>query len=316
MELQTLLQGVRRVALGGHVRPDGDCVGSTLGLYQYLQKENPEISADVYLEPVPDSFRFIGAVKDIRPEVTETEPYDLFILLDCGDSDRLGFSKVLYEQAKRTACIDHHISNQAFADENEIDPDASSTSELVYRLLDKEKITKEIAECLYLGIVHDTGVFQYSCTAPETMEAAAELMRKGIDYSGIIDRTFYQKSYVQNQVLGKALVDSRLFLDGKCIASSLTREEMEFYGVAPKELDGIVSQLRVTKGVETAIFLYELSHHEFKVSLRATGEVDVSKIAQKFGGGGHKKAAGATMRGSSEEVLSALLEEIGKAENR
>ena len=312
MELERLLQGAHRVALGGHVRPDGDCVGSTLGLYQYLQKNYPEITVDVYLEPVPDSFRFIGAAVDIRSEVTETETYDLFILLDCGDSDRLGFSKMLYEQAGRTACIDHHISNRAFADENEIDPDASSTSELVYRLLDKEKITKEIAECLYLGIVHDTGVFQYSCTAPETMEAAAELMRKGIDYSGIIDRTFYQKSYVQNQVLGKALLDSKLFLDGKCIASFLTKEEMDVYGVKPKELDGIVSQLRVTKGVEVAIFLYELSHHEFKVSLRATGEGDVSRIAQQFGGGGHKKAAGVTMKGSAEEILSRLVEEIQK----
>ena len=144
------------------------------------------------------------------------------------------------------------------------------------------------------------------------MEAAAELMRKGIDYSGIIDRTFYQKSYVQNQVLGKALLDSKLLLDGKCIASFLTKEEMDVYGVKPKELDGIVSQLRVTKGVEVAIFLYELSHHEFKVSLRAAGEVDVSRIAQQFGGGGHKKAAGVTMKGSAEEILSRLVEEIQK----
>ena len=143
-------------------------------------------------------------------------------------------------------------------------------------------------------------------------KAAAELMRKSIDYSGIIDRTFYQKSYVQNQVLGKALLDSKLLLDGKCIASFLTKEEMDVYGVKPKELDGIVSQLRVTKGVEVAIFLYELSHHEFKVSLRATGEVDVSRIAQQFGGGGHKKAAGVTMKGSAEEILSRLVEEIQK----
>ena len=89
MELERLLQGAHRVALGGHVRPDGDCVGSTLGLYQYLQKNYPEITVDVYLEPVPDSFRFIGAAADIRSEVTETETYDLFILLDCGDSNRL-----------------------------------------------------------------------------------------------------------------------------------------------------------------------------------------------------------------------------------
>ena len=310
MELERLLQGVRRVALGGHVRPDGDCVGSTLGLYQYLQKNYPEITVDVYLEPVPDSFRFIGAAADIRSEVTETETYDLFILLDCGDSDRLGFSKMLYEQAGRTACIDHHISNRAFADENEIDPDASSTSELVYRLLDKEKITKEIAECLYLGIVHDTGVFQYSCTAPETMEAAANLMRKGINASEIIEKTFYEKTFAQNQILGRALFESFLFMDGKCIVSYITQRMMEFHGVTPKDLEGIVSQLRVTKGVEVAVLLYETAPHEYKVSLRASGDVDVSRIAQYFGGGGHKKAAGVTMKGTVHDVINNLSGQI------
>ena len=292
------------------MRPDGDCVGSCLGLYQYIKENYEEIQADVYLEDIPDSFHFIKAAKEISHEVLDKKEYDLFIVLDCGDKERLGFSKALFEHAKETFCVDHHISNLAFADQNYIFPEASSTSELVYRLLDLEKITKETAECLYLGIVHDTGVFQYSCTAPETMEVAANLMRKGINASEIIEKTFYEKTFAQNQILGRALFESFLFMDGKCIVSYITQRMMEFHGVTPKDLEGIVSQLRVTKGVEVAVLLYETAPHEYKVSLRASGDVDVSRIAQYFGGGGHKKAAGVTMKGTVHDVINNLSGQI------
>lgn len=308
--LKKVLERVKTVAIGGHVRPDGDCVGSCLGLYQYIKENYKEIQVDVYLEDIPDSFHFIGAAKEISHEAPEGKEYDLFIVLDCGDKERLGFSKGLFEDAKETFCVDHHISNQSFADQNHIFPDASSTSELVYGLLDSDKITKEVAECLYLGIVHDTGVFQYSCTAPETMEAAANLMRKGINASEIIEKTFYEKTYAQNQILGRALLESFLFMDGKCVVSYITKSMMDFHGVNPKDLEGIVSQLRVTKGVEVAILLYETAPREYKVSLRASGDVDVSRVAQYFGGGGHKKAAGVTMKGTVHDVINNLAGQI------
>ena len=309
--LDRALQSAKTVAIGGHVRPDGDCTGSCMGLYQYIQNWYPEIEVDVYLEDIPESFKkMISVSNQIKGEVKEVKVYDLFIALDCGDAARLGFSGVLFEHAKHTICIDHHVSNMAFADENHIVPEASSTSELIYHLLPYEKITKEIAECLYLGIVHDTGVFQYSSTAPETMEAAANLMRKGIRANEIIDKTFYEKTYAQNQILGRALLESVLFMDGKCIFTCLTKQIMDFHGVKPKDLEGIVSQLRVTEGVEVAIFLYQTNDEEYKVSLRASGDVDVSKVAQKFGGGGHKKAAGVTMKGTAHEIINHLAEEI------
>ena len=207
-------------------------------------------------------------------------------------------------------CIDHHVSNASFADENYIIPDASSTSELVYNLLDKEKITTEIAECLYLGIVHDTGVFQYSCTSPTTMEIAADLMRKGIRSNEIIDKTFYEKTYAQNQILGRALLESFLFMDGKCIVAVVSKKMMDFYGVGGKDLDGIINQLRNTKGVECAIFLYELETLTYKVSMRSGGAVDVAKIAQLFGGGGHVRAAGCTMKGTPHDVINNLSAQI------
>ena len=309
--LNRVLMQVNTVAIGGHVRPDGDCVGSTLGLYQYIKKCFPNIHVDVYLEDIPESFKsMIPVSEEILHEIDSKKIYDLFVALDCGDAGRLGFSAPLFENAKATVCIDHHVSNTSFADENYIVPDASSTSELVYNLLDKEKITTEIAECLYLGIVHDTGVFQYSCTSPETMEAAADLMRKGIRSNEIIDKTFYEKTYAQNQILGRALLESFLFMDGKCIVSYITKKIMDFHGVTPKDLEGIVSQLRVIKDVEVAILLYETAPQEYKVSLRATGDVDVSKVAGFFGGGGHKKAAGVTMKGTVHDILNNLAEQI------
>ena len=309
--LNHALMQVKTVAIGGHVRPDGDCVGSCMGLYQYIKENYSEIEADVYLEDIPESFKdMIPATAEIKNAVEEVKTYDFFIALDCADMDRLGFSRILFEHAKKTFCVDHHISNTGFAEENYIVPEASSTAELVYRLLDKEKITKEIAECIYMGIVHDTGVFQYSSTSPETMEIAADLMRKGIRADMIIDKTYYEKTYAQNQILGRALLESFLFMDGKGIVSYITKKVMDFHGVTAKDLEGIVSQLRVTKGVEVAIFLYELGEREYKVSLRATGDVDVSKVAVSFGGGGHKKAAGVTMKGTVHDILNDLSEQI------
>ena len=223
---------------------------------------------------------------------------------------RLGFPEQLFEKAGETLCIDHHISNEAFADYNYIVPDASSTSELIFTLLEKEKISKAVAEALYMGIVHDTGVFQYSCTSPETMEIAAELMRKGINGSEIIEKTYYEKTYIQNQILGRALLESMLIMDKRCIVSVIRQRSMRFFQAQPTDLEGIVSQLRQTKGVEGAIFLHEIEPQKFKVSLRSKGAVDVSVIAKHFGGGGHVRAAGVTMSGSSHDVINNITARI------
>ena len=309
--LNRVMMQAKTVAIGGHVRPDGDCVGSCMGLYQYLKNWFAGMEVDVYLEDIPECFKnMLPITAEIKHEADEKKRYDLFIALDCGDMNRLGFSSVLFEKAKTTFCVDHHISNQAFADENYIIPEASSTAELVYRLLEKEKIDTNVAECLFMGIVHDTGVFQYSSTSPETMEIAADLMRKNIRANEIIDKTYYEKTYAQNQILGRALLESTLALDGKCIVSAISKETMNLHGVIPKDLEGIVSQLRVTQGVEVAIFLYEIGEQEYKVSLRASGDVDVSKVAGYFGGGGHKKAAGFTMNRQVQDIVERILGQI------
>lgn len=308
--LKEIMKGKHRVALGGHVRPDGDCIGSCMGLYLYLKEQYPSVETDVYLEAVPDAYRIIEGTGDVKTQINENDIYDLFICLDCGDRNRLGFSLPLFESAKETVCIDHHISNEAFADKNYIVPDASSSSELVFTLLDEEKISRGTAEALYMGIAHDTGIFQYSCTSPETMGIAAKLMRKGIDQSEIIDKTYYEKTYVQNQILGRALLESMLIMDKRCIVSVIRQKSMKFFQAEPADLEGIVSQLRQTKGVEVAIFLHEVSPQKFKVSLRSKNLVDVSEIARYFGGGGHVRAAGVTMEGSSHDVINNITARI------
>lgn len=308
--LNKLLQTAGSIAIGGHIRPDGDCVGSCLGLYTYLKENYSEKEIAVYLENIPEKFRFLKNAGEVRHEITEEKEYDLFICLDCGDRGRLGFSAPLFERAKHTFCVDHHISNQNFAEENYVDAEASSTSELVYGLIEKERLSLEAAEALYVGIVHDTGVFQYSCTAPSTHRAAAELLEKGVDAPRLIQDTYYGKTYAQNQILGRALLESILFLDKTCIASYIRRREMDFFGVTPTDMDGIVSQLRNTEGVEVAIFMYELEANVYKVSLRSSDKVDVSRIASYFGGGGHKKAAGLTMAGTPYDVINNLSSHI------
>ena len=156
-----------------------------------------------------------------------------------------------------------------------------------------------------MGIAHDTGVFQYSCTSPDTMRLAATLMEKQIPYTEILEETFYKKTYLQNQVMGKALLESMRLLNGKCIVSVMRQKDMDFFGVTTTDLDGIVSQMKQTKGIEVAIFLYETDYMAYK-SLRSENIVDVSKVASYFGGGGHVRAAGVTMKGTFHDIVNNL----------
>lgn len=307
------LDGIKTVGIAGHIRPDGDCVGSCMAVRLYLEENFPWLErVDVYLQEIPESYHFLQETDRIIHDCTEDFAYDLFIALDCADTLRLGEAVKYLNTAKHTICYDHHISNVGFAEENYIFPDSSSTAEVIYHMMEDEKISPKVAEALYMGIVHDTGVFQYSNTKPETLEVTANLLRKGINSSHIIDATFMEKTYVQNQILGRALLESILVLNGTCIISAVKLKDMKFYGVKPADLDGIVSQLRLTKGVETALFLYETGNHEYKVSMRSKEIVNVSEIARYFGGGGHVRAAGCTMQGSFYDVVNNLTKHIEK----
>lgn len=313
--LEAILKDVKNVAILGHVRPDGDCVGSCLAVYNYLEENCPEIDAVVYLEKPSVKFAYLKYIDRIVSDFGTDQSYDLCICLDSSDTLRFGEAVKYLNAAKKSLCVDHHITNTGYGTENVVKGEASSTCEVLFGLLDENKISKAVAECIYTGIIHDTGVFKYDCTSAKTMEIAGKMMEKGINYSSIIDDSFYRKTYIQNQILGRALLESITFHGGRCIFSAISKKDMDFYGVGSGDMDGIIDQLRITEGVECAIFMYETACREYKVSLRSTTDLDVSKIAVYFGGGGHKKAAGCTMTGNIHDVINNLSDQISRQLN-
>lgn len=300
------LEGARSIGITGHVRPDGDCVGSVMGLYNYLKANMPDKAVDVYLEQPGKEFEYIPGFDVICNEPKPDKIYDAFIVLDCSDTERITPFITCFQNAKKTICVDHHISNNDYADVNLVRPDASSTCEVLYTALDEDKINADVAQCLYTGIIHDTGVFKYSATSKATMTIAGKLMEMGIPYSDIIDNSFYKKTFAQNKILGKALLNAQLLYGGKCIYSVINQKEMEEYGVNAKELGGVIEQLRLTEGVEVAVFLYQTAENEYKVSLRSKKYVNVSSISVEFGGGGHVRAAGFSIEGKPQDIIQRL----------
>ncbi|MFR2775046.1 MAG: DHH family phosphoesterase [Anaerostipes sp.] len=305
------IQNAANIAVTGHIHPDGDCIGSCLALKQYILDNYPEKSVDVYLEPISPDFAFLSHSNEILSQPKELT-YDLFFVLDCGSEDRFAPFAEMVKQADYVICFDHHISNQGFGDEFVIDAKASATSEVLCRIFEEEKISKECAQCLFTGIVHDTGVFKHSNTTRASMSYAGMLIERGASNTRIIDETFYQKTFAQNKLLGRALQNSHLAANGNIIFSVLTEEDFHKCDAQRSDTDGIIDQLRVTKGVETAVFLYALPEGQWKVSMRSNEIVNVAEIAQSFGGGGHIRAAGCSLFGSTDKILAEIISKIEK----
>ena len=305
------VKDAKTIAIGGHVRPDGDCIGSVMGLYLYLKRVMPKAEIDVYLDKPADIFQCISHIEDIKSEFNTNKVYDVFVALDTTD-ERLGDAEPIYRNARKKINIDHHISNSGCGDVSIVEPKRSSTAELLYDLMEPEMVDEEIAKAIYIGIAHDTGVFRYSNTSPRTLQIVAELIKFGFDFSKIVEETFFEKTYLQTQIMGRAVLESVRFMHERCIVSMVSRRMMEFYCVTPKDLDGIVNHLQSVKGVDCAIFMYETGTLEYKVSMRSNGKVDVAAIAMKFGGGGHVRAAGCTMNGTYHDNINNLSIEIAE----
>lgn len=307
-DFHKMIAGAKTIAITGHTRPDGDCCGSALGLYNYI-KDNYDVEAQVYLEDFSKDFMFINGADKVS-HVNDNQVYDLCIAVDCGDKERQKDFTGIYENARNTMCVDHHASNKGFGDVCYVDADACSASELLYTLMDDDKISKNAAEALYMGIVHDTGVFKHSNTTKSAMCIAGDLISKGANPAFIIDETFYKKTYEQNRLLGVALLKSRRYLEGRVIATALTLSDFEKVGAASMDTEGIVDQLRITEGTEVALFLYQTEPGKFKVSLRSNNLVDVSAIAVNHGGGGHVRAAGFAKTGNEDDIINMVVDEI------
>lgn len=310
--LHEILEGQLHIGITGHQKPDGDCVGSTLALYYYLKNNYPSLDIDVFLERIPDEFRFLDGWEVAKNRV-EDKQYDVFFALDCGDKGRIALGREQYDKASKRINIDHHISNPCFGDENYLEPDASSTSELIFRVIEEDGGVPDtrIASWLYLGIIQDTGVFQYDCTSPVTMEVAADLIRYDVPFSRIIRETFYEKTLTQQRLLGEVLVNARMEFDDRVITGVVTDEIMRKYGGKLTDLEGIVSLLNLTKGIDVAIFFYQTKPDEFKVSVRTSRKVDATAIVTQFGGGGHRQAAGASVNGNYDDIIERVLQVVG-----
>lgn len=305
MDLLEECRGAGRIGISGHVRPDGDCVGAVLALRMYLQKNFPETLVTAFLEPPADIFREIKGFEEIVTDFPEEEPFDVFFALDT-DAGRLGDAEKYFRAAAKTINIDHHLRQTGSGDVNHLDPAVGSTCELLYDLIGEDGLDRDIAMALYIGIIHDTGVFQYSNTTPATMEKGAKLIGYGFDFPRLIQETFFQKTYLQTQIMGRALMESIRFLDGRCIVSALDAKILNFYHAKPSDLEGIVNQLRNIKGVECAIFMYQTGVLEYKVSLRTSEKVNAAQVAALFGGGGHARAAGCNMKGTFHDCVNNL----------
>ena len=301
------IEAAKTIGITGHIHPDGDSVGSCMALYHYIRSTYPEKTVQVYLEKPADNLMVADGFDSIDSDFTKPEtPYDLFVVLDCSSAERFAPAKELVEEAVKTYVVDHHMTNTHFADDGVILPDASSTCEVLYDLIEDDKINRAAATFLYLGIVHDTGVFRFPACTEHTMQIAGRMLTKGVNAQQLIDDSFYRKTYAQNRLIGDAVARSELLLDGKMIYTVVTLDDIAKFGVGPKETEGLIDQLRLTKGIEVAVFARQEDIDTYKISMRAIEKVNVASICASFGGGGHIFAAGCTVKGNLSDYITQI----------
>jgi len=307
-----LIHANKNFVLAGHVSPDGDAIGSCFGLAFALEKLGKNVS--VMLETYPEKYNLLPGRKFLAKEAPTD--IDVFIALDSADVSRLGPGQFLLQKPspiKHSVCIDHHKTNPGFADVNCIEPQASSTSEVVFRLIDMllkpQDICEDIATNIYAGILCDTGGFKYSATAPSTLQIAARLVEK-IPFTNIYNELLHTHTFAAGKAMGIVLQNATSSHDGRIISAIITREELASVNANTADLDGVVEYLLNTNGAQMSALVYQKidgPENQVKVSLRSHGP-DVGNVASQLGGGGHQMAAGATTTGTPRDVLAQALE--------
>jgi phosphoesterase RecJ-like protein len=290
--------------LVGHSIPDGDCIGSLIGMYLGLVSMGKQVRM-LLQEPVPAIYRFLaGSEAVMRPQQLK-EPIQNVIFLDCSDEERTG-DKVMgiFKGSDFTINIDHHQSNTQFGELNYVDGHASSTAELVFKVLRKlqVEIDTDIAKALYVGLLQDTGGFQHSSTTGTTHSIAAELLDRGVDLDQIKLNLFESKSRAEVMLLCLALKNINFSASGRIAWMILTHDDVEAIGALDICPEGIINYALTIRGVEVGLMFREISPGLIKVGFRSKGTVDVAALAAEFGGGGHQRAAGAQHDGTMEEA--------------
>jgi len=297
------------IGVVGHVGPDGDALGSMIGLALAARNAGKDAVAS-FDEPfiVPAEMSFLDTSVLVKPSAFPTD-LDLAIAVDTSVEHRVGALAGAMGKAKRLAVIDHHISDGSWGDVLLIDPAAAATTELVYRVL-KEldwTITKPVADALYTGLVTDTGRFQYSSTSPATHEIASDLLASGVEPDAIGQKLFEEEAFGYYSVAAKVLDRAVLDTDHAFVWSLMTMADLEAGGVKYYEVDGLIDLVRMARGTEVACLLKESKPGVYKGSLRSRGTVDVSAIAGSFDGGGHHNASGFTSTSNPEAIIQQIV---------
>jgi phosphoesterase RecJ-like protein len=300
------------ILLLAHVYPDGDVLGSLLGLgLALLDRGRPVTMAGPH--PVPAGLHFLPGASLFRPWSEAKEAFDLVLLADCPDPSRTnGLLEGARVATTRVINIDHHPDNRCYGDVNWIDPTASASGEMVYRLLRALDfpITREIATNLFAAIHTDTGSFRYSNTSPRALRVAADLVARGADPAQVASHLYETRPAESLKLLGRFLEQIEVSADGSAAWLALPAGSAS---EAFLETEDLVTYPRSLTGVKVAFLLREVGGGGVKVSLRAKGEVDVGRIAARFGGGGHANAAGCTLRGSLEDARRMILGAVSEA---
>jgi bifunctional oligoribonuclease and PAP phosphatase NrnA len=321
-DLQAVADALRandRFLVVAHENPDGDALGSMLGATIALRSLGKD--AVMYLAgdaPLPAEYHFLP-LDELRREIPGDVESRVVLAVDCANADRLGPETAVLERARLVLNVDHHHDNSRFGDVNLVVADASSTAEIVRGVLGELDValTPEIAEALYVGLVTDTGKFQYANTTPEAFELAAELMRAGADAHGIFRRVYESVQFAKLKLLARALDNAQLFEGGRLLVAFLLRDDFAAAGATEPYSEGIIDYLRQVAGTEMVALVREPPRDggpAFRASLRSShDEIDVSAIARKAGGGGHRQAAGFSSEESLEEIVAFIHREFARA---
>ncbi len=302
----------QRFAVLGHVRPDGDALGSQLALGLSLKK----LGKDVRIwneEGMLEKYSFLPNASLLTKSPTEPEDVDVAIALDTAIQNRLGTAFPAVRSAKLWINIDHHPSNPGYGDLVYIDPKSPATGQILFELIKSEKLPLDsaIAENLYVAISTDTGSFQYPNTTARTFEIAGELVRAGVDVGRISQLTYENYPRRRVELLRDLLGTMRFDANNRVASFSLSLATAKKLGVLPEDNEGLIDHLRAIHGVVVAVFFEELADGKVRVSMRSKSDkVNVCEVCEKFGGGGHVLAAGARVRGSLAEVEKKILEEV------
>ena len=305
-----VINKAKTVGIFTHISPDGDAIGSSLGLYLgliQLQKE-VEVVTDEYAK----CFNFLPSIEKIRN--TTNKKYDLTIALDCASQKRLYDPEQIFDKSNFTIAIDHHSSNTYFAKLNYIEENSPAVCKTLVKILKRLNIniTKEIGECLMAGIITDSGGFRHDNVDDETFEFAASMLDIGVNISNIYFRTFDLKTKSQFKLLSIANSRLELYANGKIALTYVTQEDFKKVNASIGDHEGIVNVGQNVEGVLVSIFLREDEDGSYKISLRSNENVNVSEIAKKFDGGGHPQAAGCTITTTLEEAIKKIVKETKK----